>query len=76
MSIRSGKILHDAGKYVIDRVQSGGPRALNIPQEKIYELGKSITTITDVPEVSFDLWDTRLPRNYRAIVINHDVDPL
>lgn len=78
MSIKSGKIIMDAGRYVIDRVQSAGPSALNIPPEKIYDLGSysSIATVHDIPEIKFDLWDTSLPRNYRAIATNRDVSPL
>lgn len=59
MSIRAGQILHAANRrgYVIDRIQTGGPGDLNIPTEKINELGnfRSVATVRDVPDLSFNL---------------------
>ena len=47
MALSGGQIITQAGKYVLDRIQTGGPGDLNIPEEKIYELGnyESIATI-------------------------------
>lgn len=47
------------GRILVDRSP-----ALNIPQEKIYELGnwQSIATVQDVPEITWDLlfpWQER-----------------
>jgi hypothetical protein len=57
MSIKAGAILFDANGYVLDRIQSGGPGSLNIPEEKIYEVGnwQSVGTVYDIPDLSFDL---------------------
>mgnify|MGYP001591248899 CR=1 FL=1 len=57
MAIKAGQILHDANGTVIDRIQSGGVSNLNIPEEKIYELGnyQSVATIRDTPDLSFDM---------------------
>ena len=58
MSIKGGQILHVGnGVNVIDRIQTAGPGSLNIPQDKIYELGnyESIGTVRDVPDLSFNL---------------------
>lgn len=72
MAIKSGQILHVGnvatgqvngmphwtGKgIVIDRLQTAGPGDLNIPEERIKELGnyRSIATIRDVPDLSFSL---------------------
>lgn len=59
MSIRAGQILHAANRrgFVIDRIQTGGPGDLNIPTEKINELGnfRSVATVRDVPDLSFNL---------------------
>ncbi len=73
------------GDWSIDRIQSNEPGHLNIPTEKIYDLGnsQSISTIHDIPEItfkleSFDVFQEpqRLPSNYRAIAINRDANPL
>ena len=42
---------------VIDRAQTAGPGQLNIPTQKIYELGnyKSVSTIRDTPDLTFNL---------------------
>jgi hypothetical protein len=43
--------------FVVDRIQTGGPGQLNIPQERIYELGnfQSVGIVRDVPDLSFSL---------------------
>jgi len=45
------------GQALIERLQSGGPGTLNIPKEKIYELGnyESVATVYDTPELTFTL---------------------
>lgn len=58
MAIKAGQILHVGnGQTVIDRIQTGGPGQLNIPVEKIYELGnyKSVASVRDVPDLTFSL---------------------
>lgn len=57
MAIRAGQVLHSGNNFVIDRIQTGGASALNIPQEKIHELGnyQSVGIVRDVPDLSFNL---------------------
>lgn len=58
MAIKAGQILHVGNdSVVIDRIQTAGPGNLNIPTEKIFELGnyKSVATIRDVPDLSFTM---------------------
>lgn len=57
MAIKAGQILHVAGQFVVDRIQTGGASALNIPQEKVFELGnyRSVGIVRDVPELTFSL---------------------
>ena len=57
MAIRSGQVIHTGDGFLIDRLQSGGVSSLNIPEERIYELGNyfSLTTIRDIPDLSFEL---------------------
>jgi hypothetical protein len=76
MAIKGGQILHSAGNYVLDRIQSSGPGDLNIPEEKIYELGnyESIATIRDIPEISFDLESYDMTTEFEAILINKNPD--
>lgn len=56
MSIRAGQILTNGGTFVIDRIQASTP-GLNIPEEKIYELGnfETLEILRDIPDLSFDL---------------------
>lgn len=56
MAIKAGQIVHAGnGVAVIDRIQTGGPGQLNIPTEKIYELGnyKTVATVRDTPDLTF-----------------------
>jgi len=58
MAIKAGNIVHVGNEtVVIDRIQTAGPGNLNIPTEKIYELGnyQSVATIRDVPDLSFTM---------------------
>ena len=58
MAIKGGSIIHAGnGVTVIDRIQTAGPGQLNIPTEKIYELGnyKSVATVRDIPDLTFSL---------------------
>jgi hypothetical protein len=57
MAIKAGQILHDAYGFVIDRIQTGGATGLNIPEEKVYEVGnfQAVATVRDSPDLSFDL---------------------
>lgn len=78
MSIKAGAILFDANGYVIDRIQTGGPGSLNIPEEKIYEVGnwQSVGTVYDIPDLSFDLESFDVSPEFEYILVNDDpVDP-
>src|SRR4051812_46545550 len=57
MSVKSGELLHVGNQVLIDRAQSAGPGNLNVPTEKIYELGnyQTVATIRDIPDLSFSL---------------------
>lgn len=57
MAIRAGQILHAMNQFIVDRIQSGGAGNLNIPQERVYELGnyQSVGVVRDVPDLSFSL---------------------
>lgn len=74
MAIKAGAILHDVNGYVIDRIQSGGPGQLNIPEEKIYELGnwQSVATVRDIPDLSFDLESFDVTTEFECILTNQN----
>jgi hypothetical protein len=58
VAIKGGQLIHAGnGTVVVDRVQTGGPGQVNIPTEKINELGnyKSVATIRDTPDLTFSL---------------------
>jgi hypothetical protein len=57
MAIKAGQILHVANQFVVDRIQTAGPGQLNIPQEKVFELGnyRSVGIVRDVPDLTFSL---------------------
>lgn len=57
MAIKAGQILHAMNQFIIDRIQTGGAGNLNIPQERVYELGnyRSVGIVRDVPDLTFTL---------------------
>lgn len=52
-----GELIHVGNQVLVDRAQTAGPGTLNIPTEKIYELGnyQSVATIRDVPDLTFTI---------------------
>lgn len=57
MSVKAGQVLHDANGFVVDRIQTGGVGNLNIPEERVYELGnyQTVATVRDIPDLTFDV---------------------
>jgi hypothetical protein len=55
VAIKAGQILHVGNQFLLDRLQTAGPGDLNIPTEKIYELGnrQSVAVVRDIPDLSF-----------------------
>ena len=74
MAIKAGQILHDANGYVIDRIQSAGAGTINIPEEKIYELGnfRTVATVRDIPDLSFDIESFDMSCEMEAILTGQD----
>lgn len=71
MAIKAGQFLHDVHGFVIDRIQSGGVSNLNIPEEKIYELGnyQTVATVRDIPDLSFDLESFDVSTEVEALLL-------
>lgn len=74
MAIRAGQILHVAGGFVIDRIQTGGAGQLNIPQEKVFELGnyQSVGIVRDVPDLTFSLECLEVDTEVEALLTGAD----
>lgn len=85
MAIKGGAIItHANGVTMLDRVQDGGPGQVNIPTEKINELGnyKSVATVRDTPDLTFSYTsldvtcetEAAITGQYAGRVANADVD--
>lgn len=74
MAIKAGQILHDAYGFVIDRIQTGGVSGLNLPEEKVYELGnfEAVTTIRDNPDLTFGLESFDVSTEIEALLTGTD----
>jgi hypothetical protein len=74
MAIKAGQILHDVHGFVIDRIQTAGAGSVNIPEEKVYELGnfQTVATVRDIPDLSFDLESFDVSCEIEAILTNED----
>lgn len=74
MAIKAGQMIHDANGFVVDRIQSGGVSNLNIPQEKIYELGnyQTVATIRDIPDLSFEMQSLDVSTELEALITGQD----
>jgi hypothetical protein len=74
MAIKAGQILHTGNGFVIDRIQSAGVGNVNIPEEKIYELGNynTVATIRDIPDLSFDMESFDMSTEIESLLLNLD----
>lgn len=74
MAIKAGQILHDANGFTVDRIQTGGVSNLNIPEEKIYELGnyQTVATVRDIADLSFDVESLDSSTEIEAIILGRD----
>lgn len=74
MAIKGGDLIHVGNEVLIDRIQTGGPGQVNIPTEKIYELGnyQSVGTILDTPDLSFSLDSYDVSAEFESILVGGD----
>lgn len=74
MSIKASAILHDVRGFVVDRIQTGGVSSLNIPSEKIYEVGnyQTVATVRDIPDLQFDINSLDVSTELEALTVGLD----
>lgn len=78
MAIKAAQILHDHAGYVINRIQSAGPGQVNVPEEKVYEVGnyQAVGTVLDNPDLSFDVESFSVNCEMEAICTGADPSTL
>jgi len=77
MAVKAGSIVTVGnGVALIERLQSGGPGTLNIPKEKIYELGnyESVATVYDTPELTFTLESFDVSTDTEQLLVDADIE--
>lgn len=76
MAIKGGDLIHVGNEVLIDRIQTGGPGQVNIPIEKIYELGnyQSVGSILDTPDLSFSMDSYDVSAEFESILVNGDFE--
>src|SRR5690349_6303376 len=74
MAIKAGQILHDASGFVVDRIQTGGVSNLNVPEEKIYELGnyETVATVRDIAGLTFDVESLDVSTEMESLLLGKD----
>lgn len=75
MAIKAGELVHVGNQVVLDRIQSGGA-GLNIPIEKIYELGnyQTVGQVRDIPDLTFNLESIDASAELEALLVGSDYD--
>ena len=76
MALKAGSFIttgHD--RVLVERLQNSGPGTLNIPTEKIYELGnyESVATLRDTPDLTFTMESLDVSTDTEALIC--DIDP-
>lgn len=74
MAVKGGDLIHVANQVLLDRAQTAGPGQVNIPTEKIYELGnyQSVGTVLDIPDLSFPLESFDASAELEAMLVGAD----
>lgn len=74
MAIKAGQLIHVGNLVLINRIQTGGPGNLNIPTERIEELGnhESVAVIRDIPDLSFDAESLDASAEFEALLVGGD----
>lgn len=74
MAIKGGDLIHVGNQVLLDRAQTAGPGQVNIPLDKIYELGnyQSVGTILDIPDLSFPLESFDASAELESMLVGKD----
>jgi hypothetical protein len=74
MAIKGGDLIHVGNQILIDRAQTAGPGQVNIPTEKIYELGNyfSVAQIRDIPDLTFSLDSLDVSAEFESLLVGAD----
>lgn len=75
MAQRAGSFIFRGGQFLLEGLQSAGPDNLNIPSEKLNEVGneQSVVTTFDIPDLSFAAETVLMNCDLEAILTR--VDP-
>ena len=78
MAIKGGDLIHVGNLILIDRAQTAGPGQVNIPTEKVYELGNyySIAQIRDIPDLSFSLESLDVSAEFESLLCDADYEAM
>ena len=76
MAVKGGDLIHVGNQVLLDRAQTAGPGQVNIPTEKIYELGnyQSVGTVLDIPDLSFPLESFDASAELEAMLTGNDFE--
>jgi hypothetical protein len=74
MPIKGGDLIHVGNQVLLDRAQTAGPGQVNIPSDKIYELGnyQSVGTIFDIPDLSFPVESFDASAEMESLIVGKD----
>lgn len=74
MSIKAGELITIGNQVLINRLQTAGPGNLNIPTEKIEELGnyESVATTRDIADLTFTGESLDVSAEMEALLCNGD----
>jgi hypothetical protein len=72
VAIKGGDLIHIANHILVDRAQTAGPGQINIPSEKIYELGnyESLATVYDTPDLTWTVESLDASAEFEAMLVN------
>lgn len=75
MTIRAGQFVTFGNNILIDRIQTGGVNNVNIPEEKIHELGnfQTVGTVYDIPDLTFEIESLDVSTDIEAML--NGLDP-
>lgn len=76
MAIKAGEIIHVGNQVLVDRIQTGGPGTVNVPTEKIYEVGNynSVSIVRDIADLTFNMESLDVSAEFESLLLGTDFD--